>query len=88
MKFTISRLCGGEALMSIPQDSFDIDMEKALKVIEDMDCEIKQKDEMMIVFSWNGMEVTLYSQGKIMFFPLKDKNLCVKYSIELLGKVA
>ncbi len=73
--------------MSIPQDSFEIDMEKASKVLKDMGCDIKQQDGMMIVFTWNGMETTLYSQGKIMFFPLKDKNLCIKYSISFLEKV-
>ncbi len=88
MKFTISRLCGGEALMAIPQDSFDIDMEKASGILKDMGGEIKQQDGMMIVFTWNGMETTLYPQGKIMYFPLKDKQLCIKYSVSILEKMA
>ena len=43
-----------------------------------------QKDEMMAVFQWNGMETTLYKQGKVMFFPLEDKHLCIKYATEIL----
>ncbi|MGI6471521.1 MAG: hypothetical protein ACOX1N_00350 [Candidatus Methanomethylophilaceae archaeon] len=88
MKFTVSRLCGGEALMAIPLDHFDIDMEKAPAILEEMGGEIKQRDGMMIVFTWKGMETTLYSQGKIMYFPLKDRQTCIKYSISLLEKLA
>ena len=88
MKFTISRLCGGEALMAIPLEPLDIDMEKAAGILEEMGGEIKQQDGMMIVFTWNGMETTLYSQGKIMYFPLKDKQSCIKYSISILEKVS
>ena len=62
-------------------------MEKVLNH-EEFGCDIKQKDEMMIVFTWEGMETTLYHQGKIMFFPLKDKNQCIKHSIFLLERVA
>ncbi len=74
--------------MSIPQRNFDIDMEKASKILEEMGGEIKQKDDMMIVFTWNDMETTLYSQGKIMYYPLKDKQQCIRYSASILEKVA
>ena len=43
-----------------------------------------QQDDMMVVFQWNGMEVTLYRQGKVMYFPLEDKALCIRYATELL----
>lgn len=74
--------------MAIPLEPFDIDMEKASGILEEMGGEIKQQDGMMIVFTWNGMETTLYSQGKIMYFPLKDKQSCIKYSISILEKVS
>ena len=38
----------------------------------------------MIVYQWNGMETTLYRPGKVMFFPLSDKTLCIKYATEIL----
>ena len=30
------------------------------------------------------MEVTLYRQGKVMFFPLEDKQLCIRYATDML----
>ena len=84
MKFTTARLCGGKALMAISSDEMDIDMEKAKDKLAAEGCEIIQYDDMMMVFRWNGMETTLYCQGKIMFFPLEDKHLCIKYATEIL----
>lgn len=84
MKFTTARLCGGKALMAISSDEMDIDMGKAKDKLAAEGCEIIQYDDMMMVFRWNGMETTLYCQGKIMFFPLEDKRLCIKYATEIL----
>ena len=84
MRFTTARLCGGKALMAVSADEMDIDMEKAAAKFESEGCQITQKDDMIIVFQWNGMETTLYRQGKVMFFPLEDKHLCIKYATEML----
>ena len=40
---------------------------------------------MMLVMSWKGMEVTLYSQGKVMFHPLSDRDTAISYASEILG---
>lgn len=87
MKFTIARLCGGAALMAVPQDEIDIDMDKASEIVEKKGYVIKQKDEMMMVFVFNEMEVTLYSQGKVMFFPLTNKSQCIEYATAVLESV-
>lgn len=84
MKFTTARLCGGKALMAISADEMDLDTEKAAESLAARGWELTQRDEMMAVFQWNGMEVTLYRQGKVMFFPLEDKALCIKYATEVL----
>ncbi len=84
MRFTIARLCGGEALMAVPADILDLDLEHAREVLEADGGDIRQADGMMLVFGWNGMEVTLYSQGKVMFFPLDDRQLCIRYASEIL----
>ncbi len=86
MKFTTMRLCGGEALMAISADDLDLNMEHVAEVIEKQGDPIKQKDDMMIVLDWNGMETTIYPQGKVMFFPLKDRSLCIRYATEMLEK--
>jgi len=70
--------------MAISADPMDIDLSKAAEAISSRGLDITQQDEMMVVFQWNGMEVTLYRQGKVMYFPLEDKALCIKYATELL----
>lgn len=84
MKFTTARLCGGKALMAISSDELSIDTEAAAGYMESQGCAVTQADDMMAVFQWNGMEVTLYRQGKVMFFPLEDKALCIRYATEML----
>lgn len=86
MMFSITRLCGGKALMAASKEVQNIDLEKATKALEKFG-PVKQKDEMMIVFSWKEMEVTLYPQGKVMFFPLMEKELAIQYATEILEAV-
>ncbi len=70
MRFTTARLCGGKALMAISADMMDLDMDKAARILESEGCRIKEKDEMLLVFEWQGKEVTLYPQGKVMYLSL------------------
>ena len=84
MKFSIARLCGGQALMAVSVDVMDIDMEAAAKRIESEGLPIQSKDDQMIVYQWKGMETTLYRPGKVMFFPLSDKATCIKFATEIL----
>ncbi len=84
MKFTTARLCGGKALMAVSADVLDIDMDAAESYFREQGCDIISKDPMMMVLNWNGMETTLYTQGKVMFFPLEDKQLCIRYATEIL----
>ena len=84
MKFSIARLCGGQALMAVSMDPMDIDMGAAAEKIASQGLPIQTKDDQMIVYTWNGMETTLYRPGKVMFFPLSDKATCIKYATEIL----
>lgn len=73
--------------MAISADDLCIDIEDACSKLERDGISIDSKDEMMAVFKWNGMETTLYTQGKVMFFPLEDKPKCIAYATELLEKI-
>ncbi len=84
MKFTTARLCGGKSIMAISADEMDIDTERAAEELRSRGCNVTQVDDMMVVYQWNGLEVTLYRQGKVMYFPLEDRRLCIKYATELL----
>ena len=86
MKFSIARLCGGQALMAVSVDPMDIDMDAAAERIASEGLPIQSKDDQMIVYQWNGMETTLYRPGKVMFFPLSDKTECIRFATEILEK--
>ena len=84
MRYSITQLCGGKALMVTPRETLTVDMKKAFTVLSGMG-EIKSHDDLMVLMKWKGMEVTLYPQGKVMFHPLDDKNAVIVYANEILG---
>ena len=86
MKFDTTRLCGGLAIMASPLEECSLNMETARSVLSSVG-KIKEGDDLMIVMSWNEMEVTVYQQGKIMFHPLADKAAAVKYANQILNMV-
>ncbi len=86
MRFVITRLCGGKALMLASRDVLDLDMNISRKTLATRG-EIITDDEMMLVSKWGEMEVTLYPQGKIMFHPLADKDKAVELATELLNEI-
>lgn len=86
MRFTITRLCGGKALMAASKDDMDLDMGKAESVMSERGA-IKSRDDMMLVSQWGEMEVTVYPQGKVMFFPLEDKDKAVEYATDIIERI-
>ncbi|MCL2712948.1 MAG: hypothetical protein FWD37_06750 [Methanomassiliicoccaceae archaeon] len=70
--------------MVSPDIDLGIDMGNAASVLSGIG-EIREKDDLMIVMSWNGMEVTIYPQGKIMFHPLSDRETAVKHASYFIG---
>ena len=86
MRFTITRLCGGKALMAASKDEMDLDMDKAEEIMLNRG-QIKSKEESMLVAMWGEMEVTLYQQGKVMFFPLSDKSKAVDYATDIIERI-
>ena len=87
MRFAVTRLCGGKALMAASNERMDIDLDRASDILKG-EFEIKKnEDSMMLIMDWKGMEVTLYPQGKVMFHPLADRDLAVEYATTILEKV-
>ena len=87
MRFTTARLCGGQAFMAISADILDLDLDKAAEILAAEGCEIKTKDEMMLIYTWHDKEVTLYPQGKVMYLPQTDRAECIRDATELLEKL-
>ena len=89
MKFTVTRLCGGKALMAASSETMDIDLDTAAdKLSGDGFTKKKNEDGLMLILEWKGMEVTLYPQGKVMFYPLSEKDLAIEYATMILDKVS
>lgn len=86
MRFTITRLCGGKALMAASKNEMDLDMDRAEQVMAERG-EVKSKDAMMLVSQWGEMEVTVYPQGKVMFYPLADKDKAVEYATDIIERI-
>ena len=86
MRFTVTRLCGGKALMAASKDVLDLDMAKAEEVMAQRG-PVKSRDDMMLVSQWNEMEVTVYPQGKVMFFPMADKDKAVEYATDIIERI-
>ena len=88
MKFAITRLCGGKALMAASSETFDIDLDKATDILTADGFSVKRnEDGLMLIMEWKDMEVTLYPQGKVMFYPLSEKELAIEYATMILEKV-
>lgn len=86
MRFAITRLCGGKALMCASREMLDLNMDKARSVLSEMG-PIKVDDDMMLVSEWGEMEITLYPQGKVMFHPLADKDKAIEYATDIITKI-
>lgn len=88
MKFAVTRLCGGKALMAASNERMDIDLDRASEILSKEGFEIdRNEDGMMLVTKWKDMEVTIYPQGKVMFHPLADKDTSVEYAAMILNKI-
>ena len=88
MKFSVTRLCGGKALMAASTEMMDIDLDRAAETLSaDGFTKKKNEDGLMLILEWKDMEITLYPQGKVMFHPLSEKELAIEYATMILEKV-
>ncbi len=82
MRFTVARLCGGKALMMIPREPVPLDLHEAGRILS-VEAEGFSVEGPMSVCRWRGMEMTLYDQGKVMFYPLEDRKRGIALASEL-----
>ena len=84
MRYTITRLCGGEALMLVPRDH--IGMLNLVVLLESLskDGIVARIDGLMLIMEWQGMEVTVYETGKLMFYPLKEKGEAIRHADRII----
>lgn len=86
MRFTLTRLCGGKAIIVSPDANLDLDLANVAKILSGIGS-LGKCDDAMVTMAWDGMDVTIYSQGKIMFFPLEDRDEALERAKTLLSTI-
>ena len=80
LKFGAVRLCEGKSLMLTPSDSVYIDMDDAEKRFS----LISRMENEFVKIDWNGVPVTIYSTGSMLFYHLNDRDIAESYAINIL----
>jgi len=81
MKYHITMLCGGESMMLSPSEIYKLDLESVVKVMDD---EILRSNKDMVEFMHEGVKLTLYPNGSIMFYHFTDLDVAYSYADEIL----
>ncbi|MFA5312126.1 MAG: hypothetical protein WC375_02265 [Methanomassiliicoccales archaeon] len=74
MRFRLIRVCKGEAMSAIPQDVVRFDLEASIGPLREAGYEVEDR-EMMLLARHDGVEVTIYINGRLMISPMADKEM-------------
>ena len=77
MKNVFVRLCGGFSVMVRPDEDMDLDLDS----IDRFDTVSRKPG--MIKFMWEGIEVTLYGNGGLIFYHLEDQEVAGRYALQI-----
>ena len=82
MKNVFLRLCGGFSVMIRPDEDMGLDLEK-------VDCfdDVISRGKSLMKFRWNGVEVTLYRDGGLIFYHFEDQEIAERYAAEIWGRL-
>ena len=84
MRYSTTMLCGGESMMLTPSERSDLDQES---VSSGFDSVLRVSKDMM-EFMYNGVKLTLYPNGSIMFYHFTESETARRYADEVLEKAA
>ena len=81
MKNVFLRLCGGFSVMVRPDEDLDIDLDS-------VDCfDTFSRGHALMKFMWDGIEVTLYRSGGLIFYHFEDQEKAGEYALEIWKKL-
>ncbi len=69
--------------MMIPREDILLDMDKVVNLLSQMADDVR-RDGLMALCVWKEMEMTVYEQGKIMFFPLQERSQGITLATDVL----
>ncbi len=74
MRFKVLRVCQSKGFSVVPQEVVRFDLEKVSDLLAKEGYEVSAPDVMLTVAMEGGMEVTLYTNGRMMIQPLESKD--------------
>ena len=84
LRFTVTRLCGGQDLVLTPNRKIPIDCDRVFAQIKSSYIR-GAKDSAR--FDWNGIMITIYPAGSIMFSFFNDRPRAEEYARMILSEV-
>ena len=84
LRFTVTRLCGGQDLVLTPNRKIPIDCDR---VFLQMRSRYTRGAKDSARFDWNGLMVTVYPAGSIMFSFFNDRVTAERYARMILSEV-
>ena len=82
MKNIFLRLCGGFSVMIRPDSDMGLDL-RTLDCFDD----VSKKNAIMLKFPWEGIEVTMYRDGSLIFYHFEDQEIAEKYAGEIWERI-
>jgi hypothetical protein len=79
MKFRLIRVCKGEAISTIPQDVVRFDLKASIGPLKEAGYEVEDND-LMLLAKYEGVEVTIYINGRLMITPMAEKEMAKSLS--------
>lgn len=77
--FGMMRLCEGHSVFLNPRKRPNLDMDAAALLLHP---DARFRDD-FIRFRWNGISVSLYSRGNMLFYRIEDADLALRYGREI-----
>lgn len=72
MKFRIIRICKSEAMSAVPQEPIRFDLERSTLSLRSKGYEVED-NAVMVTAKKDGVEVTIYKNGRLLVTPATDK---------------
>ena len=84
LRFTVTRLCGGQDLVLTPERKIPVDCDR---VFVQMKSTYTRGAKDSARFDWNGISVTVYPAGSIMFSFFNDRIRAEQYARQILSEI-
>ena len=84
LRFTVTRLCGGQDLVLTPNRKIPVDCDR---VFTQMESRYTRGARDSARFDWNGLMITVYPAGSIMFSFFNDRPKAEEYAKMILTEI-